>query len=64
MRSLRGKIGGSANILGRVDVLSVTEEVNRSKEIGTYSKWRGEDRFEIGDYTRKNVNLAALQKDK
>ena len=51
-------------VLGRVDVLSVTEEVNRSKEIGTYSKWRGEDRFEIGDYTRKNVNLAALQKDK
>ena len=51
-------------VLGRVDVLSVTKEVNRSKERGTYSKWRGEDRFEIGNYTRKNSNLAALRKDK
>ena len=51
-------------VLGRVDVPSVTEEVNRSKERGTYSEWRGEDRFEIGDYTRKNGNLAALRKDK
>ena len=30
-------------VLGRVDVHSVTEEVNRSKERGTYTKWRGED---------------------
>ena len=51
-------------VLGRVDVPSVTEEVNRSKERGTYSEWRGEERFEIGDYARKNDNLAALRKDK
>ena len=26
-------------VLGRVDVHSITEEVNRNKERGTYTKW-------------------------
>ena len=29
-------------ILGRVDVHSITEEVNRSKERGTFTKWKEE----------------------
>ena len=39
-------------VLGRADIHSVTEEVNRSKERGTYTKWKDEDRFKIGDYAR------------
>ena len=49
-------------ILGRVDVHSVMEEVIRSKERGTYTKWKDEDLFEIGDYVRVNGNSPALQK--
>ena len=47
-------------ILGRVD--SVMKEVIRSKERGTYTKWKDEDLFEIGDYVRVNGNSPALQK--
>ena len=48
-------------VLDRVDVHSITEEVNRSKEIDTYTKWKEEDRFEISDYIRVNGNSAALR---
>ena len=47
-------------VLGRVDVYSITKEVNRSKEGGTYTKWKDEDRFEIG----VNRSSAALRKYK
>ena len=30
-------------VLGRVDVHLITEEVNRSKERGTYTKWKDKD---------------------
>ena len=49
-------------VLGRVDVHLITEEVNRSKERGTYTKWKDKDRFEIGDYTGVNGNSADLRK--
>ena len=51
-------------VIGRVDVHSVMEEVNRSKERGTYTKWKEEDRFEIGDYVLVNGHSAALRKYK
>ena len=51
-------------VLGGVDVPSITEEVNHSKERDTYTKWKDEDRFEIGDYARVNGNSVALQKFK
>ena len=49
-------------VLGRVNVHSIKEEVNRSKERGTYTKKKDEDRFEIGDYAHVNGNSAALRK--
>ena len=48
-------------VLGKVDVHSVTEEVNLSKERGTYIKLKDDDRFEIGDYVRVNDNSAAIR---
>ena len=51
-------------VLGRVGVRSITEEVNRSKERGSYTKWIHENQFEIGDYARVNGNSAALRKYK
>ena len=51
-------------VLGRVDVHSITEEVNCSKERRIYTKWKDKDRFEIGDYARTNGNSAALRKYK
>ena len=51
-------------VLGKVYVHWITEEVNRSKERGTYTKWKVEDRFEIGDYARVNGNSVALLKYK
>ena len=48
-------------VLDRVEVHSITEEVNRSKEAGTYSKWKDENRFEISDYVSVNGNSAALR---
>ena len=51
-------------VLGRIDIHSITEEVNRSKETGTYTKWKDDDRFEISDYERVNGNSAALRRYK
>ena len=48
-------------VLDRVEVHSITEEVNLSKEASTYSKWKDEDRFEISDYVRVNGNSTALR---
>ena len=48
-------------VLGRIDIHSITEEVIRSKETGTYTKWKDDDRFEISDYERVNDNSAALR---
>ena len=61
---MRGKVGESATVLDIVDVHSFTEEVNRSKERGTYAKWKDEDWFEKRDYARVNGNSAALRKYK
>ena len=49
-------------VLGIVDVHLITEEVNCSKERGTYTKWKDKDRFEIGDYAGVNGNSADLRK--
>ena len=49
-------------VRGRVNVHSVMEEFHRSKERGTYNKWKDEDRFETGDYARVNEESAALQR--
>ena len=51
-------------VIGKVDAHWVTEEVNRSKERGTYTKWKVEDRFQIGDYASVNGNSVALLKYK
>ena len=37
------------------------EEVNRSEEAGTYTKWKDEDRFEKSDYVRVNGNSATVR---
>ena len=51
-------------VLGRVGVHSITEEVNCSKERGTYTKRIHENQFEIGGYESVNGNSAALRKYK
>ena len=48
-------------VRGRVEVHSITEEINHSKGTGTYTKWKDEDQFEVSDYVRVNCNSAALQ---